>query len=181
VLDAGLGAGVLMVPAAVLEELQVLADMPPTDSRREKGRHGLGVAEQLRAALGGRFQVIEDPAHARDPVDNQVIRTARQYGAIIMTVDSNLEKVATIGDVPVCNPNTLLRACQLPWAAGDTMTLRIESQGRQPRQGVGHAPDGTAVIVDDAAHLVGSQITVRIRRIQNTQSGAVVFAAPVAS
>ena len=178
VLDAGLGSGVLLTPSAVMEELQVLADLPPTDPRQERGKHGLETAYQLRAAFGSRFQIVEDPAHAREPVDNQVISAARQYGAIIMTVDSNLATIAATGGIPVCNPNSLLRACQHPWSTGDELRIKIESPGRHGAQGIGHAPDGTTVVVDDALSSVGKELNVRIRRVQTTQSGAVIFAAP---
>lgn len=176
VLEAGLGAGLVMVPQGVMDELQQLADLPPDNPRSARGKHGLQTVKQLQAAFGGRFQVVDDPSHGRDPVDNQVLRVAQQAGGMVMTVDGNLTTVASVANVPVCNPNTLLKACQHVWQVGDEISALIEQTGRKLGQGVAHASDGTIVIVENAGGLVGSSQQLRVRRVQPTNSGAVIFA-----
>ena len=67
--------------------------------------------------------------------------------------------------MPVAQINALASKFRLPYAAGDELVVRLVKEGREHGQGVGYLDDGTMVVVEDAAALIGGQVEVRVRNV----------------
>jgi uncharacterized protein YacL len=65
---------------------------------------------------------------------------------------------------------------RLPYAAGDELVVRLVKDGREHGQGVGYLDDGTMVVVEDAAALIGGQVEVQVRNVLQTTTGRMIFA-----
>jgi uncharacterized protein YacL len=93
VVRAGFLHGTILVPTPVLGELQGLADAGD-DLRRARGRRGLEVLESLRRERGVDVEVLDEDVPAVHEVDAKLVRLCLDRSAVLLTLDTNLAKVA---------------------------------------------------------------------------------------
>lgn len=169
--------GPFMVPKSILHELQTLADSAHL-SKRTKGKRGLDILSQLQQLPNMDVVVIEDWEPDTSAVDHQLIAIAKNREAKIVTNDWNLAKVALLQGVLSLNVNELtyqLRPLVLP---GETIRVFIHKEGQGQGQGIAHLDDGTMVVVDHGATLVGQAIEVVVTRFMQTNTGRMIFSTP---
>ncbi len=172
--------GPFLVPKSILHELQTLADSAHP-SKRIKGKRGLDILSQLQQLPNMDVVIIEDWEPDISAVDHQLIAIAKNREAKIVTNDWNLAKVALLQGVLSLNVNELtyqLRPLVLP---GETIRVFIHKEGQGQGQGIAHLDDGTMVVVDHGATLVGQAIEVVVTRFMQTNTGRMVFSAPQTS
>ena len=109
-------------------------------------------------------------------VDDKLIVLARQYNCPIITNDHNLGRVAELQGVKVLNLNQLADAIRPTVIPGQDISVRIRDVGRERDQGISFMDDGTMIVIEDARHLVGKTVDVRVTRVFQTQTGRIVFA-----
>jgi uncharacterized protein YacL len=173
---AGFLGGTLLLPGFVLEELQRVADSGDP-MRRSKGRRGLAVVESLQAMEGVHCDVIDVDYPPNIEVDSRLVKLARARGAAILTQDYNLNRVARIEGLRVLNINELANAVKPIVAAGETMTISIVKEGKEPHQGVGYLDDGTMVVVEGGRNHQDEVVTVTVTSVLQTAAGRMIFAA----
>ena len=164
----------IMVPRFVVDELQSLADSQDR-LKRGRGRRGLDTVTALQRHPGLDVTIEESDA-AGAGVDQQIVDLAGRLPATIVTTDSGLGRVAAIKNVAFVNLNEVAAAMRLNLIPGDTIDVRIVRAGEQPEQGVGYLDDGTMVVVEDGADLIGDAVPVRVTNSLQTNSGRLVFA-----
>ena len=174
VVRAGFLHGQMWVPTPVLAELQHLSDSAD-DTRRAKGRRGLEVLEALKREPGVDVQVLEADAPAVPEVDAKLVRICLDRGAALLTLDTNLAKVAHLAGVPVLNLHALALALRPAVAAGDDVPVLLLKAGKEPGQAVGYLDDGSMVVVEQARDQVGSQVPVHVTSVLTTANGRLVF------
>lgn len=174
--NTGFLFGTLVIPRIVLEELQHIADS--SDSlRRAKGRRGLEVLAQLEKHKGVLVEVIE--VHGKfKAVDAKLVQIAKERGAVVMTTDYNLNRVAEIERVPVLNVNELSNALRPSVLPGEELTVTVVSKGKEKGQGVAYLPDGTMIVVEDGERLVGQEVSTTVSRSLQTVAGKMIFVTP---
>ena len=164
----------LVIPGAVIDELQYLADHGDSQ-KRERARYGLDVAKQLQELVGA--TIFKDDASDRSlPVDSQLVTLAKKRGAQLYTTDFNLNKVASLENVIVLNINELAQYLRPPILPGETAQLKIVEHGQEKSQGVGYLEDGTMVVVEKAGGKINKRVTVQFSRMLQTQAGRMMFA-----
>jgi uncharacterized protein YacL len=175
--QTGFLSGALVIPRFVLDELQRLADSGETQ-KVLRGRRGLEVMEQLRAAEGLRVAIHEEanPADRNLPVDTRLVTLARELNARLLTNDENLTKVARLRGIPVLNCNELAIALQPQLNPGDELSLPLTKPGKEKHQAVGYLADGTMIVVNHAAPQIGKTVEVVISSALPTSAGRLVFA-----
>jgi len=169
----GFVSGTVLLHDGVLRELQAISDSSDP-SRRTRGRRGLDVLVELQKAPTIQFQLVEEAGVV--DVDAALVRLARESNASLITVDHNLAKIAEALRVPVAQINALASTFRMPYAAGDELVVRLVKDGREHGQGVGYLDDGTMVVVEEAADLIGGQVEVRVRNVLQTTTGRMIFA-----
>ena len=103
-----------------------------------------------------------------------LILTKKRKGQLY-TTDYNLAKVAAVESVPVLNVNELAQSLRPVTLPGETLSIKIIQKGTNRDQGVGYLDDGTMIVVDGAARLVGSTVPVTVSRMHQTVAGKMVF------
>ena len=169
--------GPFLVPKSILHELQTLADSAHP-SKRIKGKRGLDILSQLQQLPNMEVVIIEDWDPDISAVDHQLIAIAKNREAKIVTNDWNLAKVASVQGVLPLNVNELtyqLRPLVLP---GETIRVFIHKEGQGQEQGIAHLDDGTMVVVDHGAPLVGQAVEVVVTRFMQTNTGRMIFSTP---
>ena len=176
VVETGFLGGKLLIPRFVLGELQHIADADDPQ-RRKRGRRGLEMLDRLVAQDGVATEVIGDSGD-EGPVDERLIQVCQRRGADLITTDYNLNRVAALQGIVVLNVNGLANALRAMYLPGERLSLNIVREGREAGQGLAYLEDGTMVVVEDAAELVGRTVETVVTSNLQTNMGRMIFARP---
>lgn len=173
VCETGFVEGRLVVPRFVLAELGRVADASD-GARRSRGRRGFEVLQRLQR-LGRVIVEIDERAVAGTEVDQQLIELTRARGGKLVTTDYNLNKLAELHGVPVLNVNELANALKPVVLPGETMTVQVLREGKEPGQGVAYLDDGTMVVVEQGKRAIGQPLDVVVTSVLQTPAGRMIF------
>lgn len=166
--------GTLIVAPAVIGELHTLADLGD-NLKRGRGRRGLDVLAKLQKEKNVKVEIL-----AKDPsgtaVDEKLIKLAHDLQGRVLTVDWNLAKVASARKIRVANINELANAVKTAVLPGERFVVSVSNMGREKDQGVGYLADGTMVVVEGGAGLIGRDVEVSVQKVLQTAAGKMVFA-----
>jgi len=169
--------GELIVPSFVLKELQHIADSSD-QLKRNRGRRGLDVLNILQKELNCPVKIenVELPEGAE--VDTELLKIAKKLGAKVLTIDYNLNKVASVHGVDVLNINELSNAVKPIALPGEEMVVQVIKDGKENGQGIGYLEDGTMIVVDGGRRYIGERINVLVTSVLQTAAGRMIFAKP---
>ncbi|MEZ5387477.1 MAG: TRAM domain-containing protein [Prosthecobacter sp.] len=176
VFRCGFLSGAVVVPRFVLDELQRLSDSAePTKATR--GRRGLEMMEKLRNAPGMTVSIHEDASDALAlEVDARLVTLARELNARLITNDENLVRVARLRGITVLSFRELAEALHPELSVGDELRLSLTKPGKDKNQAVGYLPDGTMIVVNNAAPQIGQTVDVIVSNTLPTSAGRLIFA-----
>lgn len=163
----------LVILKGVLRELQLLADGKDYE-KRTRAREGLENVAELERVIEVNTEIMDD-GESREKVDDLLLKKAREYKGVVLTLDYNLIKVAEAEKVGTLNLNDLVLALKTDFEPGKKVRIKIVSKGTGEGQGIGHLEDGAMVVVENAAKKVGKEVTVELLRIHETSAGRMVF------
>ncbi len=166
----------VVVPKFVLAELQRLADSQDK-LKRSRGRRGLSIVGRLQRTRLLDVS-IDDRTVSATGVDQMLVELARAMQAMIVTTDAGLSQVAQIQNVGVMNLHDVANAMKPSLLVGEPLTLRLVRPGEQPGQAVGYLDDGTMVVVDQGAGLIGTNASLTVTSSIQTSAGRMIFAKP---
>lgn len=166
--------GAIVIPTFVLKELQNVADSHD-HLRRQKGRRGLGVLKRLQEQTGLHVEIDQTTFDDIGTVDEKLIALGQKIGAIIITTDFNLMKVAEIQNIKVLNLNNLALALRQTILPGEELVITVAKEGKDPSQGVGYLDDGTMVVVEQGKKNIGEKLRVEVTSLLQTESGRIIF------
>jgi uncharacterized protein YacL len=172
--DTGFLHGNLIVPRFVLDELQYIADS--SDSvKRSRGRRGLDVLNRMQRSVGVNIEIMDQDFPKLKGVDAKLVALAKKMNAKIVTNDFNLNKVAELQGIKILNVNELANALKPVVLPGETMSVKIIKEGKEPGQGVAYLDDGTMIIVDHAQKHQGANVEVLVTSVLQTTAGRMIF------
>lgn len=177
VAETGFISDDIIIPRSVIRELQLLADGKDSE-KRTRARFGLDVVSDLERVVQVNTEILADPLD-HTPVDERLLELAKSTRGALLTNDYNLNKVATAEGIEALNINDLALVLRNQYLPGDQLRLKITTKGSNPKQGVGHLPDGTMVVVDNASNKIGKEVNVEFVRFLQTSAGRMMFAKPV--
>ena len=172
--DTGFLLAPLVIPRFVINELQLLSDSSDK-LKRARGRRGLEMVTLLQRNPHLDLS-IEDVAIAGKNVDAMIVEHARETGASILTTDTGLARVASIQGVQALNLNDLASSLKPSVLPGETLEIELVRAGEQPGQAVGYLDDGTMVVAENAAQLIGQRTSVTVTSSLQTSAGRMIFA-----
>jgi uncharacterized protein YacL len=166
----------LIVPSFVLQELQDIADSNDK-LRRNRGRRGLDVLSRLQSNPRSDVKlhdVKQDEAKGMS-VDQRLVELAKKLGGCVVTNDFNLNKVASVQGVDVINLNDLANSLKPRYLPGERLTIKIIKPGEAPGQGVGYLDDGTMLVCEDGASMIGKESDVVVKSVLQSSAGRMIF------
>ena len=167
----------ILIPQFVLNELQSIADSDDP-LKRAKGRKGLDILESLQRDQSIDTEIIDELTVSREAVDSKLIKVAKIHHAKILTLDFNLNKIAKIQGVDVLNINELTEALKPILVPGEDIVVKVIQEGKEPGQGIGYLSDGTMIVIEGGAKLIGKEINCEVVRIFQTIAGKMIFVSP---
>lgn len=169
----GFLSGVILIPNFVLTELQQVADSAD-NLKRTRGRRGFEAIDELKKVPGVKVE-IWDKLVKGSTVDDQLIRLGKILKGKILTCDFNLNRVATLSGVEILNINNLANALKTLAIPGEKLAIKIIHPGKDKSQGVGYLPDGTMIVVEEAANLIGENVQIEATKILQAPTGRMIF------
>lgn len=182
----------LIVPEFVIKELHTLSDSKD-GMKRKKGRRGLDIIRQLKKEV-----TVQTPSNglpynddskdcpdelakkAKKGVDEFLVEYAKMYQMVLVSLDFNLNKVASVKGLKVININDLANALRMNLLPGEELDIKLLDAGQGKGQAVGYLEDGTMVIVSDGAEKLGTIVHVKVKKSLQGSSGKMFFAEVVA-
>lgn len=166
--------GTLLIPAFVLTELQQVADSSDY-LKRSRGRRGFEIIDDLKKVKGLRIEIWDKDVVAKT-VDDKLLKLTKNFNGKIITTDYNLNRVASVSGVNVLNINDLANSVKTVAIPGEQLKVKVIHLGKDPKQGVGYLPDGTMIVIEDGANLVGQDIKTEVTRVLQVPAGKMIFA-----
>lgn len=164
-----------VVPRFVLKELQAIADS--SDSiKRQRGRRGLEILHTMQRDVN--ITIEEEDFPDIEEVDAKLVRLAKLLTAKIVTVDYNLNRVASLQGIRILNINELSNALKAVVLPGEHLEIKVIKEGKEHNQGVGYLEDGTMVVIESGRKFMGKSLTVNVTSVLQTQAGRMIFAKP---
>jgi rRNA-processing protein FCF1 len=170
-------SGTILVPTFVLTELQQVSDSADY-IKRSRGRRGFEVINELKKTKGLRIEIWDKDGAGKN-VDEKLLKLAKNLQGKIITTDFNLNRLATVSNIPVLNINELANAVRTIAIPGEKLKIKVIHLGKDARQGVGYLPDGTMIVVEDGADLVGQEVETEVARLIQVAAGRMIFVKPV--
>jgi uncharacterized protein YacL len=177
-IGSGFIGGRLIVPNYVLEELRTLASESDIESgQRQRARRGLDHLESMQKSPDIQVSIHEartsPEAHHNH---SRLIETSKFLSARLLTLDESLTKIAKLQGLSVLNLNELDLALRPSVAVGEKLRIALVRPGKEDHQAVGYLPDGTMIVVNQAAEKVGSSVNAVVTSTLQTTTGTLVFA-----
>lgn len=169
-------SGTILVPTFVLTELQQVADSADY-IKRTRGRRGFEIIDELKKAKGIRIEIWDKDGQGKN-VDEKLLKLAKNLNGRIITTDFNLNRLATVSNVLVLNINELSNAVRTVAVPGEKLKVKIVHLGKDAKQGVGYLPDGTMIVVEEGADLMGKEIETQVSRLIQVAAGRMIFVKP---
>ena len=104
-----------------------------------------------------------------------MVALAQARNGKIITNDFNLNKVAELQGIKILNVNELANSLKPVVLPGESMTVKIIKEGKEPGQGVAYLDDGTMIIVDHAHKYQGQVVEVSVTSVLQTTAGRMIF------
>ena len=176
IMDTSIFDTELIVPSFVLEELQNIADSQDKN-RRTRGRRGLDVLTKLqqKPKVEVRMLEVREKDDLDHTVDQRIVSLAKRMSGRVVTNDFNLNKVASVQGVDVINLNDVANALKPRYLPGEQLHIKVMREGESFGQGVGYLDDGTMVVCEQAAALLGKDIEVIVTSMLQNSAGRMIF------
>lgn len=164
----------LIIPRFIIKDLYASAETAD-EGRKTQARRCLEVVKKLEInkQLDIRFNDTDFP-EAKD-LANKMIRLARLLDANILSADISKVQMATIEGVKIVNIHTLSNALKPLTQTGETIHIKVQRYGKEPRQGVGYLEDGTMVVINGGGDYIGQTLEVNVLSVKHTSSGRMIF------
>ncbi len=171
---SGFLEGTMVVPKFILHELQSIADSPDA-LKRNRGRRGLDTLNALQKIENVRVEITDQDFPELSDIDSKLVALSKLTGMVLMTNDYNLNRVAEIQGVRILNINELANAVKPVILPGETFSVKIIREGKEPGQGVGYLDDGTMVVVQRGKDRIGDEVKVVATSVLQTPAGKMIF------
>jgi uncharacterized protein YacL len=126
---------------------------------------------------GMSVSIHEDATGSVDAkLDTRLVTLARELNARLITNDENLVKVARLRGITVLSLHELAGALDPELSVGDELRLPLTKPGKDKHQAVGYLPDGTMIVVNNAAPQIGQTVDVVVSGTLPTSAGRLIFA-----
>jgi uncharacterized protein YacL len=170
----GLFDGQLIVPAFVVKDFQALAE-GIDDAVKGRGKKGLEHLKKLELMPSLQLKIEGTPPIEAEEHAAKWIKLAKHLEAFLICSDSNRFQTAVSDEVKIININTLANILKALNTTGESLLIKIQRYGKEPRQGVGYLDDGTMVVVNGGGEHIGEMVKCFILSIKHTSSGRMIF------
>ncbi len=170
--ELGVFSGPFVLVSGVLSELKSIADSKDS-VKRERGR--IAMSALVKFKRNQKKNLITIDTDSTRAVDDEIIYQAKIAHGRVITGDFNLTRKARIEGVVAVDLYEMANVLKTPAIPGDTFQIDVIQPGKGSRQGVGYLTDGTMIVVEEGADLIGQSVRVTVTRVIQTEAGKIFF------
>lgn len=162
----------LIVPQFILKEIYIMLESND-EAIRNKAKRCIEIYKKLEGitSLELRQSDIDFP-EIKDSC-SKLVHLSRTLDANILSADVIRLQPYLIEGTRVINIHMLSNA--LKPLTGESISIKIQRYGKEPRQGVGYLEDGTMVVVNGGAEFIGEIVKAQVLSVKHTSSGRMIF------
>lgn len=164
----------LVIPRFVLDELHEVADSSDP-VRKEKGRKGLEVLNELRRMKFLDLRIYESDVPDAEAVDSKLVFLAVLLKAKLLTTDYNLARMAEFHEIDWLNITSLYKAINQEIDLGSEVSVELVRAGKDPGQAIGYLSDGSMLVVKDGKSMIGQKVVVQVDSVVPSAGGKMIF------
>ncbi|MCH9811891.1 hypothetical protein K0U07_03900 [bacterium] len=143
--------------------------------------HSGGSIQRIIAAIDKikeikNLNVKENETDFSDLTDirKKIHRLAKVTGSNILTAECS--KISKEPDeVEYIGINHIANALKNIMSTGESIEIKVQRYGKEPKQGVGYLEDGTMVVINNGGSFVGEVIETRVISVKQTSAGRIIF------
>lgn len=166
---------VLFVPKFVVDELNEFANSG-VEEERNRGKRGLKTLAELRAFKHIEVRLHESELKPGQGREEKMLFVVRSLKGRLLTASESLTARFKQEGVAFIDMLGLAHALSQEVTVGQTVSVSLVKTGREDGQGVGYLEDGSMVVVNGAADLVGAAVLGEVDSIIPTSGGRMIFA-----
>lgn len=165
---------VVFVPKFVVDELNELSHSS-VEEERNRGQRGLKTLAELRSLEHVEVRIHESELNEKQSRAEKMLFIVRSLKGRLLTTSESLVSRAKQEGVPFIDMLGIAKALTQEVTVGQAVTVKLVKTGREDSQGVGYLEDGSMVVVNGAADLVGATLLIEVDSIIPTSGGRMVF------
>lgn len=162
------------VPKFIMDELHELSVSDLSEEKNRGGR-GLKTVEELKEIAHLDFSVVDSELNDSDSRDEKMLFVVSNLKGRLFTTSEGLQQKAKLSGVAYVDALSLGKAMAFDVEVGETLSVKIVKLGKENGQGVGYLEDGSMVVVNQSADLIGSNVLAEVESIIPTSGGRMVF------
>jgi len=121
------------------------------------------------------FRIVDSELNREVNRDEKVIFVVSTLKGRLFTTSESLLQKAKLSGIAYVDALSLGKALAHDVEVGETLAVKIVKLGKEDGQGVGYLEDGSMVVVNHSADLIGSNILAEVESIIPTSGGRMVF------
>ncbi len=164
----------LVVPKFLIKELQSHLECSD-EGIRSKSKRSLEILKKLETMPSLNVRYNETDFSEVKDLSQKMHRLARLLEANILTADATRSHTTHSDEILCINFYALSNSLKPLTPPGDTITIKIQRYGKEPKQGVGYLDDGTMVVVNNGGDYIGEVIDTQVISVKQTSAGRIIF------
>ncbi len=164
----------LILPRFVIKDLYAQSEIGE-GQMKTRAKRAMEVLKKLEEMpeLELRFNDTDFP-EVKDGT-SKILRLARLLDSNVLTADISRAQIPSMEGIQIINIHSLSNALKPLMETGETIKIKIQRHGKEPRQGVGYLEDGTMVVVNGGGQYIGETIDAYVLSVKHTTTGRMIF------
>lgn len=172
--EARLLSHAVAVPKFIVDEQHDLA-ISSIDDEKNRGVRCLNTISELKKIDHIDFRVIDGQLDRNVSSDEKMLFIVSSSKGRLLTTSKGLQQKAKHDGVSFVDILSLNKALTREVVVGEAVSVAIVKEGKEDGQGVGYLEDGSMVVVNQSADMLGSTVLAEVESIIPTSGGRMVF------
>lgn len=164
----------LVVPKFIIKEAQDLLHAED-EQVRCKARKILDIIKKLQAMEFLGLRISDMDFSSTKDIHQKTALLAKSLDANVLTIDSSKVSSEKLGEVLFIDLNAISNSLKPLIPPGETISIKVQRYGKEPKQGVGYLEDGTMVVINNGGDYVGETIDTQVISAKQTSAGRIIF------
>lgn len=164
----------LVLPRFILKELHQMHE-ESEEVAKGKIRKSLEVVKKLESLPSLGLRINDTDFSEIKDAPSKLIKLARLLDANILTGDAHQLQFPSTEDILFINLHSLSNALKPLTPPGETIQIKVQRHGKEPKQGVGYLEDGTMVVINNGGDYIGEIIETQVISVKQTSAGRIIF------
>lgn len=176
----GLFQGRFGVPLFYVEELKEALQNSTDESIRIKAKKALDMLKKLETLPPQSFEYISNiSTTTQDDISldmsELLLKFVIQTNNLILTADPQSYKLEPEHYSHIITTDTISSITRNVNPKGDSLAIKIQRLGKEPKQGIGYLDDGTMVVVNGGGDYLGKTVRAQFLSQKFSTSGKIIF------